>query len=72
MTIKDIQNTFNKFAAEHPDMLNEPVVMDSGWLVIGHYIVDEPASEDNDWTDEGHWDIGKTVMCLPEDTGAKY
>lgn len=72
MTIKDIQNKLNKFATEHPDLLNEPAVIDGGWLAIGHYIVDEPASEDNDWTDEGHWDVGRAVIALPEDTGAKY
>ena len=72
MTIKDIQNKLNKFATEHPDLLNAPVVTDGGWLVIGHFIEDEDPSEENDYTPDGYWELGRAVIALPEDTGAKY
>ena len=68
MTVKDIQNKINKFAAEHPDLLNEPVVTDCGWLRIGRFIEDEPASEENDYAPDGYWQFGETLMILPEDT----
>ena len=68
MTVKDIQNKINKFAAEHPDLLNEHVVTDCGWLRIGEFVEDEEPSDENDWAPDGHWKFGETLMVLPENT----
>ena len=61
MTVRDIQKNINKFASEHSDLLDEPTVIDGGWLCIGHF-----DKEEDDWV------ISQNVTVLPRDTGAKY
>lgn len=57
MTVKELQNRVNTFIAAHPDLLNEPLVVDDEWLCVGRY------NEDED-----EWDIGETLTILPENT----
>jgi hypothetical protein len=66
MTLKELVQKVNKFAEENPDLLDEYVATLKEEVVIGEYIEDEEASEDNDWSPAGHWKIGKTVCLLPE------
>lgn len=66
MKLKDLLQEVSKFAEENPDLLDKHVAILNEDIVMGEFVEDEEASEDNDWSPDGHWKIGKTVSCCLE------
>lgn len=65
MTIKELKKRVDAAYKKFADVKTDLVVLGDS-IRFGEYVEDEEASEDNDWSPEGHWVIGKTVLTLPE------
>lgn len=66
MTIKTFKENIDKFAAEHPELLDKEIVVDGSWIRIGKLVRDEEDPSDR------YWETYETVTCLPQNTGAEY